>query len=281
VRAAGRWAWWNQYGTVPLAKCVERAKAAGLNGIIVKHGFRDALLSFQRAGLVWATERYVFPDQPELEARRLADDIREGASFAVVNAEVEWENLGRTPMERLVREYRRLQPRAELYASVDTRGNRTALPYQRVLADHVSGWMPMVYPAMFRPQRPAGFVRQAFADCLDGKDFRGKPVLPTLQAFNRIGPVALRAQIEETNRRELAGYQLYTIGHATDEEWEVIVEQDNAEAIENVRRDFRRFAWEHAVNHAVAVLFLRAAGHALRSEPIPESLKDELRRVVR
>jgi hypothetical protein len=184
-------------------------------------------------------------------------------------------------MERLVREFRRLQPRAELYASVDTRGNRLSLPYQRVLAEHVVGWMPMVYPAMFRPQRPAGFVRQAFADCLDGKDFRGKPVLPTLQAFNRIGAVALRGEIDQTTDRGLSGYQLYTIAHATDEEWEVVVEQSNAEAIEGVRRDFQKYAWDHAINHSVAVLFLRAAGHALRNEPIPNPLKVELRRIVR
>jgi hypothetical protein len=141
--------------------------------------------------------------------------------------------------------------------------------------------MPMVYPASFRPQRPAGFVRQAFVDCLDGKDFRGKPVLPTLQAFGGIGPVALRAQIDETKRRGQPGYQLYTIGHATNEEWEVVVEEANAEAIQRVQRDFRKYAWDHAINHSVAVLFLRAAGHALRSEPIPDALKVELRRIVR
>lgn len=271
--AEGRWAWWNQYGSVPLPTCVRRAREARLRGVIVKWGYPEARDAFASAGIAWATERYVYPDQPDLEARRLAEDIAAGARFAVINAEVEWEPLGPEPMRRLVAEFRRLQPSVELYASVDTRGVRMSLPYQRVLADHIAGWMPMIYPAAFEQT-----VRDAFAAALDGNDpsansgqrFGGKPVLPTIQTYGGVGPEMVAEQIAEVRRRGLRGYQAYTIAHATDAEWSVLVreaqEEDNMEAIDELRR-----------LQAVASLFLQAAGHALRGEPLPPDLRAQLR----
>lgn len=260
--AAGRWAWWNQYGTVPLATCARRARDARLRGVIVKWGYAEARDAFARAGIAWATERYVYPDQPEVEARRLAGDIAAGARFAVVNAEVEWEPLGPEPMERLVAEFRRLQPAAELYACVDTRGGRAALPYQRVLAGHVAGWLPMIYPGAFG--QPA---RDAFASALDGLAFE-QPVLPAIQTYGGVGAALVRAQIAEVRRRGLAGYQAYTIAHATDEEWSELVRDAEVEmeAIEEMKRQ-----------QFVAGLFAQAAGHALRGEPLPADLRAQLR----
>jgi hypothetical protein len=221
LAAEGRWAWWNAYGSMPLDVCVRRARDARLRGVIVKWGYPHARAAFVGAGFPWATERYVYPDQPEAEARRLAADVAEGARFAVINAELEWEPLGPEPMRRLVAEFRRLQPEAELYASVDTRGGRTALPYQRVLAGHVAGWMPMVYPKAFGRS-----VREAFTASLDAPVMRDArlPVLPTIQTYDGIGASAVRGQIAEVRRRGLRGYQAYTIAHATDAEWAAIVE---------------------------------------------------------
>lgn len=274
--AEGWWAWWNQYGTVPVATCARRAREAGLRGVIVKHGYREARDAFARAGVPWATERYVYPGQPEAEARRLAEDVSAGARFAVVNAEVEWETLGPEAMRRLAGEFRRLQPRAELYACVDTRGERTALPYQRVLAEQVSGWLPMVYPLAFRPARPAGYVAQAFRDAIDGPStasghrFAGKPVLPVIQTYGGIGAGDVRAQVEEVRRRGLRGAQAYTIAHASDAEWSAFVaataegeEMREVEALSSVQ--------------AAAGLFLQAAGHALRGEWLPAALRAQLR----
>lgn len=272
--AGGRWAWWNQYGAVPLDVCVRRAKEAALRGVIVKWGYPQARDAFAQAGILWATERYVYSGQPELEARRLAEDVSAGARFAIVNAEVEWEPLGPEPMRRLIAEFRRLQPRAEVYASVDTRGGRTELPYQRVLAQHIAGWMPMVYPAAFGQP-----VRDAFAASLNGKDpsagsgqrFGDKPVLPTIQTYGGVGQEMVAAQIAEVRRRGLPGYQAYTIAHATDEEWSVLVREaeQEMEAIEELRR-----------LQAVAGLFLQAASHALRGERLPERLKGQIRFLV-
>lgn len=270
ILAAGRWAWWNAYGTAPLAACVRRARLAGLGGVIVKWGYRDARDAFVRERIPWATERYVYPDQPEAEARRLADDIAAGARFAVINAEVKWEPLGPEPMRRLIAEFRRLQPVAELYACVDTRGERSALPYQRVLAEHVAGWLPMVYPGAFGQP-----VRDAFAAALDHVDFN-KPVLPAIQTYGGAGAAMVREQIEEVRRRGLPGYQAYTIAHATDEEWAELVRDADfdglspreveMEAVDELRR-----------LQIVAGLFAQAAGCALRGERLPESLRAQLR----
>jgi hypothetical protein len=260
--AAGRWAWWNQYGTVPLDTCARRAREARLRGVIVKWGYREARDTFVRAGIPWATERYVCPDQPEAEARRLAEDFGAGARFAVVNAEVEWEPLGPEPMRHLVAEFRRLQPAAELYACVDTRGGRHALPYQRVLAEHVGGIMPMVYPGAFGQS-----VRDAFAAALDGVAF-AKAVLPAIQTYGNVGAAMVRAQIEEVRRRGLAGYQAYTIAHATDDEWSELVRDAEVEmeAIDAIKRQ-----------QFVAGLFAQAAGYALCGERLPADLRAQLR----
>jgi hypothetical protein len=269
--ASGRWAWWNQYGPVPLATCVRRARDARLRGVIVKQGFPAARDAFAQAGVPWAVERYAYPDQPEAEARRLAEEIGRGARFAVVNAEAEWEPLGPDPMQRLVAEFRRLQPHAELYGCVDTRGGRATLPYQRVLASHVAGWMPMVYPQAFGQS-----VRAAFASALDGTSF-DRPVLPVIQTYGGVGPAIVAEQLAEVRRRKLPGYQTYTIAHATDDEWAVVARdaqdfdglspgEDAMEAIDALRR-----------LHAVAGLFLQAAAFALRGEPLPEELRAQIR----
>jgi hypothetical protein len=263
--AEGRWAWWNQYGPLPIATCLRRAQEARLRGVIVKQGYPEARDAFAQAGIDWAVERYVYPDEPEAEARLLAGEIARGARFAVVDAEAEWESLGPEPMQRLVAEFRRLQPDTELYGCVDTRGGRTALPYQRVLAEHVAGWMPMIYPGAFGQP-----VREAFAAALNVRAIRESPlpIMPAIQTYGGVGPALVAEQIAEVRRRGLAGYQAYTIAHASDEEWAVIVRdgEDEMGAIDELRR-----------LQAVAALFLQAAACALRGEPLPDALRMQIR----
>ena len=272
VLAEGRWAWWNGYGTLSVAPSVQRAKDAALDGLIVKWGHWETWEAFRRADVPLAVERYVYPHQATLEARRLAEGIDRGARFAVINAEVEWETLGPEPMRQLIAEFRRRKPAAELYASVDTRGGRMALPYQRVLAEHVAGWMPMIYPKAFRPSQPSGYIGQAFRDALDGNDFGGKPVLPTIQTYDQIGAGAVSAQIAEVRRRRLPGFQAYTISHATDTEWAVLVRKGRKEmtAVDQLRR-----------LQAVAGLFLQAASHALRGEELPAGVRVQIKYLLR
>jgi hypothetical protein len=263
--AEGRWAWWNQYGPLPIATCLRRAQEARLRGVIVKQGYPEARDAFAQAGIDWAVERYVYPDEPEAEARLLAGEIARGARFAVVDAEAEWESLGPEPMQRLVAEFRRLQPDTELYGCVDTRGGRTALPYQRVLAEHAAGWMPMIYPGAFGQP-----VREAFAAALNVGAIRESPlpIMPAIQTYGGVGPALVAEQIAEVRRRGLAGYQAYTIAHASDEEWAVIVRdgEDEMGAIDELRR-----------LQAVAALFLQATACALRGEPLPDALRMQIR----
>jgi len=231
MKGAGFWTWWNAYGALPFAACVDRAKKCG--GVIVKARYWDQLQAFRAAGAPVAVERYVYPAQPLQEARYLAEGIQRGARFAVVNAEVEWESQPALPMRQLLDELERLAPGVEVYASVDTRGNRTTLPYQRELIGRCAGVMPMIYPAAFRPAQPPGFVVAAFRDCLDsGQDFQGKAVLPTIQAYDQIGAEDVRAQFEESDRRGFLGCNLYTVGHAALDEWAVfarLVSEEKAE----------------------------------------------------
>lgn len=231
VAAEGRWAWWNQYAPLPIETCVARAVAAKdvVHGVIVKAGYyRVAALPFIEAGIPVAADSYVKPDHPLAWGSHLGTAARDwGAKFAVINAEHEWESLSageaRAAMVLLVMAVRDAGFQGELYASVDTRGTRVTLPYQRVLLEETVGFMPMVYPKAFRPSMPDGAVSLAFEDCLDGIVFRVKPVLPTIQTYGGIGEAAVREQLAEVERRRLPGCQAYTIGHATDAEWAAFV----------------------------------------------------------
>lgn len=78
----------------------------------------------------------------------------------------------------------------------------------------------------------------------------------------------VREQIEEVRRRGLRGYQAYTIAHASDAEWAVLVRDAEVEmeAIDELRR-----------LQIVAGLFAQAAGCALRGERLPAELRAQLR----
>ena len=224
MEAEGRGAWWNQYSNRNVPDCIARAKDSGIQFVIVKASYPTIMEQFIEAGITVGVESYVKPDNPDREGRDLARAVARGAKFAVINAEAEWEDIGSPGrMRRLIQAFRSEQPNTELYASTDTRGGRMGLPYQRILGEYITGWMPMMYPLAFRSARPYGYIAKAFGDCLDrGQDFQGKPVLPTIQAYDNIGTYAVKEMLAEVERRGLKGYQAYTIGHATDSEWKVI-----------------------------------------------------------
>jgi len=225
MKAAGRGAWWNQYAPLDGQALIDRIQQARLDFMIIKAGYVDIEQTVGQAGIRWGTERYAYPSQPDLEAQYLCDAVRRGAEFIVINAEIEWQNRSDAavaPMKRLIAQIREQVGDIELYASVDARGGRTDMAYQRVLAAAITGWMPMIYPEEFYPDSFAAelHVPQAFADSFDaGQRFDGLPVLPTIQTSRGIGAEAIVLEIAECERRGLRGYQAYTIGHATDDEW--------------------------------------------------------------
>jgi len=217
MKAIGWGAWINQYATLPDAKLVARAQQCDF--VIVKYGQWREFDLLKRAGVRLGIERYCYPGQAFTEGQMLAEGIGRGAEFAVVNAEVEWEfNGADVPMRQLITELRRQHPSVEVYGCTDTRSYRFARPYQRVLAELATGWMPMIYPKEFQQTAAA-----AFASSLGGKDFGGKPVLPAIQTYNGAGAALVTAQVEEAVRRGLPGCQAYTIGHATDAEWAAFI----------------------------------------------------------
>jgi len=279
MKAEGLWSWWNQFGFQPFDLCVYRAKQ--VRGIIAKWGYWPQFDAFKAAGIRIGIERYAYPNQPEAEAQMLAEGINRGAEFAVINAEVEWEQLSARPMEKFIAEFRRLQPNAELYASVDTRGNRTRLPYQTVLGQHVTAWMPMIYPKAFRPTMPPGAVAAAFRDCLDsGQSFWGKPVLPTIQTYDAIGPLAVREQVAEAERRGLLGVGAYTVGHATQDEW-VAFRDSGQEVPVPPEIDSLKIELELLkARHSWTALLIKAQGYAEAGEPWPLELRQQIHYVI-
>lgn len=233
MKAEGKWTWWNQYGNMSVQACIDRTVGSGLEGVIVKANYPHTIQRFKSAGVRVGAENYTYPERPETEGVALANAISAGCEFAVINAEAEWEGdtLAGSKMRRLIASFRDRHPDTELYASVDTRGGRINMPHQRVLGEHITGWMPMIYPLAFRDHRPPGYIQTAFGDCLDrGQDFQGKPVLPTLQTYDGIGPLDIDRMLAEVRRRGLKGYQAYTIGHATAAEWSVIASDDTFKA---------------------------------------------------
>src|SRR3990167_7945005 len=113
MEAEGYGAWWNQYGNISLATCVERAKK--LDFIIIKALYPSAREAFKVAGIKWGTERYVYPTQPDQEAAYLIAEIAAGAKFVVINAEVEWEATDGVAMRRLIQLIQARYPNIELY----------------------------------------------------------------------------------------------------------------------------------------------------------------------
>ena len=222
MRAEGPWGWTNNYAVMPPAQIVERAKQAGLRGLILKvfdPDFEATVAECQKAGLEYAVENYVYPIRAAYEGKWLAEAYnRTNASFIVVNAEVEWETAPSDAMGSLLSAIVSLAPNAEIYASVDMRGGRNFLGYQEALRRVISGWMPMVYPLAFYPSRPEGYVESAFRDAvIDSRD--GLAAFPTIQTYGDIGFNDVRRELEEVLNRGLPGVSFYTIEHATDEEW--------------------------------------------------------------
>lgn len=287
MKADGFWSWWNQYGSVPLNVCVERAKQLQ-HGVIVKWGFWTAFDAFKAAGVPVAIERYVYPSQPLVEAQRLSEGIARGAQFAVINAEVEWEQAGEAggnAMQTLITRFISLQPGVEFYASVDTRAGRTQQPYQQILGAACTGWMPMIYPKafFFSPFQPVTHVPRSFQRSLDdGQDFQGKPVFPTIQTYDGVGAVAVSLQLAGVEGRNLPGLQSYTICHATNAEWAVYIAGQPGVPIPVPPEDD---ALQKQVNALQLRLHLTAwvfqwAGYALGGQEAPEQLLRQLHHLL-
>lgn len=238
MKLAGRWAWTNQYGGMPVERIIERAKAAKLDGLVLKvfdPDFEARAVACRANGIPFAVENYVYPSRAAQHGEWLAQAAQEqGAVAIVINAEVEWETGTGESMITLINSIRSRLPDMELYASVDTRGNRTVLPYQAVLATHCTAIMPMIYPGAFRPYQPAGYIERAFDDCLRAFQYKNSPmVIPTLQVYSwknhdetfvrYIGGDGISQMVDLSKAWGYSNFNFYTIEHATDEEWAEVI----------------------------------------------------------
>ena len=232
--AEGIGAWHNQYNTRPLAECAGRAQRAQLDFVIVKYGLRAAEQAYAKAGVPWATERYVYINQPEREADMLAAAVDNGAVFAVINAEEGrggWgpAEEGAQAIETIATAFSNRHPAVALYACLDTRGDRLNHPYQQAALHWCDGIMPMIYPGAFRPGQPLAYIVRAFDDALKGKDFGDQRVYPVLQSYGWDDPPGRARTMGAYGIRMQAGWasphpgcSFYTLHHATDAEWDAV-----------------------------------------------------------
>ena len=235
---SGIGAWWNGNGPIDhdLFAVVHRAQQAQLDYVVVKYGHPDVEQAFTAGGIRWGTERFVYANDPAGEATMLANAVDAGAAFAVINAEggggFDDSQSAGDAMTALIDAFRARHADTPLYASIDTRGGRLTSPYQQVAIKRCDGLMPMVYPLAFYEHRPAGYVRSAVGDALApiiGAAPASIRVHPTLQAYpnensgESMGGNDILDEIRQAAQYGPASLSFYTIGHATDDEWQQVV----------------------------------------------------------
>ena len=230
------WAWHNQYSGNFESWPTMLKRASEVDGVIVKASLPDAISVYQGKGVPLAIEEYIYPDTRWDQARAMVRIAKEFHPKAIViNAEVEWEPMPPNSMAPICEYIRFNTPEQELWYSVDTRGGRCAKPYQVELMNFSHRCLPMIYPQAYYPNQPPGYVAQAFADALVPIPYaefqhRGLEIHPTIQLYNNIGADAVAQQVQTAKYFKLPGISVYTIGHATEEEWRALMTNREDEA---------------------------------------------------
>jgi hypothetical protein len=280
---SGLGSWWNGLGPIDndLPREVERAKAAALDYVVIKYGHPDVEQAFSGAGIRWGTERFVYANDPVGEATMLANAVDAGAAFAVINAEdgggFDASQAAGDAATALIDAFRARHADTPLYACIDTRGVRQTSPYEQVLLTRCDGLMPMVYPLDFYPSRPADYVHTGVSDALAPLlgTFVGGHVVkqhPVLQAYGGIGGNDILEEVRQAAPYAPASLSFYTIGHATDDEWQQVV---------NLRRLVQaRQAQGYQTLIAVAAAFARV-GQAIAAGQSSASIAKADRDIVK
>jgi len=184
--------------------------------------WQSVVYAVKANGFKLGAEIYAYGRKPEAEGQVLARACREGADFAVVNAEVEWEGTTYTAGRvqsyenaiRLVRAFRDAKPAGRIYACVDTRGSRPEQPYQKgFVRAGIDGWMPMVYPEAFYPDHSFGFIQRTFDECF--KTLHSAPYYPVIQMYGGMDYQDTLAQIILCWRYACEGVGLYVAHNST------------------------------------------------------------------
>lgn len=219
--------WVNQYSAPTDAVFVERAKK--VDYIIIKYGMSSYERLCQALAMPWLAERMAEsgagsqngPSNWLQYASELAAQANQpGCVGAVINLEEAdggWHLDNGSGTRALINKFRQLAPGKPLYASLDTRGNRPIASYQQVCAQLCDGVMPMVYPKAFG-QSPDQAMVVAVNNTLK-QAWGAKPIIPTIQTYNGVGPVSVVQQITAARNIGAKGFNAYTLGHASAQEW--------------------------------------------------------------
>ena len=169
------------------------------------------------------------PRHAALYAEQLANQANQpGCVGAVINLEEGdggWHLDNGDGTRLLINTFRTKAPGKPLFASLDTRGNRPNLPYQRICAGLCDGVMPMVYHAAFQ-QSPATAFAVAITPLMRER-WAGKDIIATYQTYDVRKELPIQtdvmAQVAELRslyaRGIIHGANSYTMGHATPAQW--------------------------------------------------------------
>ena len=233
----GKWAWaWN-YAQIGEDAVIQRAVDANLVGLFLKVGadsarktqFRRMAGKSKSKGLKVIGELFGDPAQPRREAETLSWAIDQGAAGACLNAEGVWEHKPGIA-DQFCKRFRQLKPDSPLFAATDIRIGRLRDHYHIELSKHVDGFVPMIYPSLFRPSKPAGYIRTGWIAVMNSwknesdKLARKPPLFPAVQSFTDgnapgVGPDGIDEQYRLAKEFEMPGISWYTVEDSTPAEW--------------------------------------------------------------
>jgi hypothetical protein len=216
----GRGAWINSYRVPSLEQFADRVPH--VDYLIISANDDDLLSFAQRLGEIgkpWLVSIFPYRASPLSSIDRLLTWLQmPGCVGAVLNMEEggDWLNDTQGVVTSGIIE---ALTGFNVYACLDTRGERANDDYQRVCAERCIGVMPMLYPAAFEQA-----VEVAYAAVINQTMVTAwgwKPIMPVLQTYDNIGADAVALQVSFAQR--FSSYSAYTLGHATDEEWTAFI----------------------------------------------------------
>lgn len=222
-------AWLNNYALPDDATFSERASQ--IDYVIIKYGLAEYEKLASEAGVPWLAEIYPYRPTAQQDGVKLAQQAAQpGCVGAVVNMEsgtgpgvANWETDNGSDTQLFTDTFKVHAPGVPLYACIDTRGNRGAFEYQVRLAKACDGVMPMWYPKTFK-QSPADALKAVLPTPVRSQ-WAGKPIIVAAQTYDAIGADAVREQIRVARWCKLDGITAYTLGHASQPEWDAFVKE--------------------------------------------------------
>lgn len=221
-------AYLNNYAVPTAGAFVDRIKQ--VDYVVIKYGMGDFEKLATHASVPWLAEIYPYRPSAKDNGSELALQAKQpGCVGAVVNFEsgtspgvADWDSDDGSATRDFVTSFRAQAPGVPLYVSIDTRGYRPTMAYQRVLLELADGVFPMVFPKEFQQGVPLA-IASVMPGCAGWWQAR-KPAIVTFQGYNGIGVADVVDQVRELAADpRVDGVNIYTIGHASDAEWDAFI----------------------------------------------------------